>query len=97
MRTFIAGLLLGLSLPITAGQLTEPPPLPDALREVYLYLKQVERHFNNLVVVTSDPNGSRRGRVGDAILYNAAGSWKACYNTNGATTWRCDANTLTAP
>ena len=97
MRRFCLGLLLGVSLPVAAGQLTEPPPLSKDLRAVYLYLKQVERNFKNEIVVTSNPDGSRRGMVGDTVLYNNSGSWKACHNTDGATTWRCEANARTAP
>ena len=97
MKRILMGLLLGLSLPISAGQLTEPPPLKPELLDVYLYLKQVERNFNNPPVVTSNPDGSKRSRVGDTVLYNNGGSWKECNNTDGATTWRCEANARTAP
>lgn len=97
MRGFIIGLILGLSLPIAAGELNNPPPLSPELREVYLYLKQLKRESNNPPVVTANPDGSRTGSLGDLISYNNSGSWKQCVNTDGTTQWRCNANALTAP
>lgn len=100
MRLFLLGLLLGLTFPLAADQLTEPTPLSPELRPVYLYLKQIERNHNNLVRVTSNPNGSRRARRNTLIVYDNSGSLKICINsssTGEGTTWRCSANALTAP
>ena len=96
MRWLIGLLCLGIRIAI-AGELPQPPPLANEPVEELRYLKAIHHQHNNLVVVTSNPNGSRNGRVGDAILYNNGGSWKACYNIDGSTTWRCDASALTAP
>lgn len=99
MRRFWLGLLLGLTLPVTAGQLTEPPPLTPALRDVYLYLKQIERQKDYLTITTTNPNGAIRDRPGRLLVYNNASSYKLCLNvsTGEGTTWRCSANALTAP
>lgn len=95
--TLLWGLVWGLAGVAWAGELSEPPPLFDEPVEERRFLREVYNQHNNLVVVTSTPNGSRNGRVGDMLLYNNAGSWKACYNIDGSTTWRCDASALTAP
>ena len=86
---------------VWAGELPTPPPLKDEPVEEQAYLQAIYRHMNNLVVVTSNPDGSRRGRLGDLLAYNNAGSYKLCICTStgpaGGTTWRCSANALTAP
>jgi len=97
MRNLLLGLLLGLCLPLGAAQLSEPPPLPAELREVYLYFKEIEEEFNNIRVTTTNPNGNIQCTVGDLIDYNNGGSHKLCLCTAVATTWRCNANALTAP
>lgn len=100
MGRFLLGFLLGLCLPVMAGQLSEPPPLKPDLREVYLYFKQIEQEFNNHPVTTTNPNGSIQGIPGDTLYYNASGTWKSCVNistTGRGTTWRCSANAYTAP
>lgn len=90
-------LLLMFCQPALAGELPAPPALATEPVEELAYFRTIQRNFNNLVVVTSNPNGSRRGEQGDMILYNNAGSWKDCYNIDGSTAWRCGANALTAP
>jgi len=100
MRGFILGLCLGLTVPVVAGQLSEPPPLPKELRDVYLYFKDIEEEQNNHPIFTSNPNGNIRGIQGDTRYYNNSGTWKLCVNittTGRGTTWRCSANALTAP
>jgi len=47
--------------------------------------------------VTTNPDGSRVGEEGEVIVYNNSGSRKFCQNTDGGTTWVCNANALTTP
>ena len=83
-----------------AGELPAPPTLRDEPVDEQAYFQAIYRHHNNLVVVTSNPDGSRQGRLGDLIAYSNGGSYKLCVCTStgsGGTTWRCSANALTAP
>ncbi len=86
-----------LSWPVYADELPFPPALKDEPVEELAYFRTIYSNWNNLVIVTANPNGSRNGKTGDLIAYNNAGSWKLCLNTDGGTTWRCSANALTAP
>lgn len=105
------GLLIGLALGATsvgAFRMSQPPTFTkdwtDAqiaqLNTVLNDLFQVVSGRYTLEAVSSNPNGSRRGDPNDLIIYNNAGDRKLCVNTSssaGGTTWRCSANTLTAP
>ena len=95
------GIFCGLVSWLYAGELPAPPPLKGEPVEEQKYMHDIYRHHNNLVRVTSNPNGSRLGDPNDLILYNNGGSFKFCVNTGTGpgttTTWRCSANALTAP
>jgi len=96
----VVGLICAVMPVAFGGQLQEPPPLPPELREVYLYLNDVQRHHNNLVITTTNPNGNVRASPGTLLVYNNALSYKLCVNvstTGVGTVWRCSANALTAP
>ena len=99
MRLLLA-CLLGMGV-VWAGELPKPPPDDKLSRETQAYLHKINRHHNNWVEVTANPNGSRQGQRMDVVVYNAAGSYKFCVNISstagGGTTWRCSANALTAP
>lgn len=97
MRGLIVGLILGLSIPLGAGELTEPPPLSPELREVFLYFKELKRESNNHSVVTDNPDGSRPGLLGDIVIYNNSGSFKTCVAIDNVNNWECSANAFTAP
>ena len=81
------------------GELPPPTPRKDRPVSDELYLRRIQQEWNNLAVATVNPNGNRRGRLGDMLLYNNAGSYKWCVNVSSGegTTWRCDASALTAP
>ncbi len=97
------GIGVGLLLAVPCafgGQLDEPPPLAPELREVYLYFQNIKRHHNNLVITTTNPDGTIRANPGTVLVYNNASSYKLCVNvstTGKGTLWRCSANALTAP
>jgi len=82
---------------VWAGELPFPPALKDEPVEELAYLRTIQRNWNNIPIVTTNPNGARNGNLGDMILYNNSGSWKDCYNIDGGQSWRCSANALTAP
>ena len=103
---------LGLTAPHTeAVRLPKPPTLidvsPASLTRLNNYLEALWQLTNGRMtfdVTTTNPNGSRSGTNGDALFYSAAGSYKFCVNTTATTpvtttgtTWRCNANTFTAP
>ena len=92
-------LLFGIVHVAVGGEL--PPPMPRKDRPVAdeLYLRRIQREHNNLVVTTTNPNGTIRGTPMDLIVYNNGGSYKLCLNTSSGegTTWRCSANALSAP
>ena len=90
-------LLLLFAQTVWAGELPPPPPRPDRAVSDDLYFRRIHKEHNNLVIVTTNPDGSRLGSKGDEILYNNAGSWKDCYNTDGESQWMCAANALAAP
>ena len=43
---------------------------------------------NRLEVTTTAPNGSRKGIIGDIILYNSAGTFSLWVNTTSLTVWQ---------
>lgn len=81
------------------GELNPPTPRDDRPSADEMYLRQIHREWNNVVVTTTNPNGTRRGLAGDMVLYNNGGSYKPCWNISSGegTDWRCNANAITAP
>lgn len=83
-----------------AGELPPPTPRKDRPVADELWMRRVDKEWGNLVVVTSNPNSSRRGKLGDEIFYNNSGSWKHCVNissTGEGTSWVCAPSAYTAP
>ena len=81
-----------MTMPVWAGELPQPPPLQEEPMEERRFLKAVYDHHNNLVGVTANPNGSRRGNPNDVIRANFVGSNYLCVNTGAGmdnTTWQC--------
>lgn len=81
--------LLILCTVVYAGHITAPPPLKDMPVSLQHYLKQLYDHFGSIEVVTSNPDGSRRGSKGEKLHLQTGGSFYDCTNTDGSTTWRC--------
>lgn len=82
-----------------AGNFPPPHPLQND-PEVKNYLSTIQRQNSNVEMTTTNPNGNRRGRLGDLVVFNNSGSYKLCLNIDtgsGGTTWRCTANAFTAP
>lgn len=82
-------LLLLLCVPCYAGEISEPPISKDLPKDTSDYLQQLYNNFNNLQVVTTNPNGNRRGKYGDLVDYNNSGnhSVKICTSSPSGTTW----------
>ncbi len=67
-------ILLLLSSVAYAGDLRNPNATEDTA--VFDYLLHVRDNFNNLPVVTTDPDGSQPGRVGDMVLFSNGGEFR---------------------
>lgn len=114
MRRVWIGLIVGMLItaPWTeAFRVGKPPTSPEwtasfaaQLNTFLESLWQVTNGRYTFDVTTTNPNGSRVGTQGDAVFYNANGSYKFCVNTSSTTpssttgtTWRCAANAFTVP
>jgi len=84
----IIGFILGAHT-IFAGLIPDPPLIKD--KQTLLYLRRIASNWNNIPIVTVNPNGSRTGRVGDIVLLFTGGNYYLEINTNtgpsGGTTW----------
>jgi len=89
MKNFILGIIMGFIFSAaiaTADILPAPPPLQDV--NVYTYLRQIYENFHRLQVVTTNPDGNRRGKIGDMVLLQTGGNSYIEINTTGSTVWR---------
>lgn len=73
---------------VFSGNIPQPPILNDEPIEEQHYLKKIADNFNVFEVTTSAPNGNRRGKKGEMILYNNAGTFTLWCNTDNSTTWQ---------
>ena len=88
----ISGFLLGFLL---AGTLAWAAILPDPVgikdKKTLLYLRKLRDIRNNVIITTTSPNGNRRGRTGDIVIFNDSGTYRWRVNTDtdpsGGTTW----------
>jgi len=95
IRYIVAFLILrGIVMELQAGELRTPPPLLGEPVEEQTYFRDIWRNWNNLKIITTNPNGSDEGQKGDMVFFDTATD-KICINVDGSTAWRC-AN-LTAP
>ena len=71
-----------------AGKIPEPPPIRDL--EVRNYLKTLYDNGSNLEVVTTNPNGTRKGDYGDIVLYKGATQSviEICISSPNGTIWQ---------
>ena len=54
-----------------AANIDEPPPTETG---IYNYLKQVKKNIHTIPVTTTNPDGTRVGKVGDMVLYQIGGT-----------------------
>lgn len=64
------------------------PPLREASPELQEYLDIISDNFHVLSVTTTAPNGSRKGVVGELVLYNNGGTFSIWTNTTSSTVWQ---------
>jgi hypothetical protein len=89
MKNFILGLILGSFISIAyAGIISSPPPLPDEPPAEQAYLQEIYDNINKLEIVTVAPNGSKKGKKGQVILYNNSGTFTLWVNTTGLLVWQ---------
>ena len=91
MRKFIIGIIVGFllsTLVAYAGIINSPPPLPDTEVTLQQYLFEIWQNMNRPEIITTNPNGSRSGKVGDLISFNDSGTYKLFINTTGSTVWQ---------
>lgn len=98
MRRILLGVLLGLALaaPGAGAFRTEQPPTFSAwttntfaqLNATLLSLWNVTNGRYQVDVVTVDPDGSRKGTTGEAVLFDT-GTDQWCVNVDSETAWKC--------
>ncbi len=90
MKKFILGLIIGLMfsfITVNADKISSPPPLEDNPIILH-YLQEIYSNLHRLEVVTTNPDGSRQGKRGDALLLQTGGNNYLEINTDSSTTWR---------
>lgn len=98
MRKFISGFLLGFLL-ISGISYAYRIPRPLRITEFdhknLVILNETLENLWDLTngrysinIVTSNPDGSLKGNVGDIILFNNSGTYYLEINTTGAKVWR---------
>ena len=89
MKILIFSLILLFSTQVHAGKISAPPPLKDLPVSLQHYLKQLYDNFHVLETVTTNPDGSRSGRMGEQLYLQTGGLHYHCINTSGIKVWRC--------
>lgn len=89
MRKLLFITFLLLSSTCYAGNIAEPPVDTSLTTETRNYIQNLYNNINNLLVVTSNPNGSRVGKKGDLVVYNNSGSFSlnVCTSAPTGTAW----------
>lgn len=72
------------------SKLGQPPAGTGVPVDVRAYLKDLYDNHNLLGVVTTNPDGSRRGKLGQMVLFNDSGTYylEICTSSGGGTQWR---------
>ena len=82
---FILGIITSLCFSVLADKIPSPPLLKDPA--LLHYLKIIYDNHNRLEVVTSNPDGSRKGKKGDMVLLQTGGNSYLEVNSDSNTTW----------
>jgi len=88
MKYFIILMLLFSVVLAYAGNIPEPPTLSREDTELRIYLKTIKDNLNNLEILTSNPDGSRKAKAGDSVIFNNSGTYYLEFNIDGGTTWK---------
>ena len=70
-----------------AGDIPAPPPLPDETPVEQDYFQKIYNNWNNLEVVTTNPDGVTSGKKGDMLFLITGGKYYLEINIDGSTTW----------
>lgn len=76
---------------VTKNWAPPAPPVENNETSMYDFLNFLYNHFNQLQIITVNPNGNTIGKAGESIIYNNGGTYRVCFETaqpNG-TTWKC--------
>jgi len=90
MKAFSIGIIIGsilTTITVGAGIIGSPPPSEIPV-QTQQYLFNIWQNMNRPAIVTSDPNGSRKGKKGDLVLFNNSGTFSLKVNTDASTTWQ---------
>ncbi len=73
-----------------ASNIPQPPPVKEKRIDEQQYLKKIADNFNNLKVVTTNPDGTTTGKYGDMLLLVTGGNYylEICVDTPTGTTFR---------
>lgn len=76
---------------VTKNWAMPSPPTIDDTEGLYKFFYFLYTHFNQTQIVTTNPSGTTKGQAGNFLLYNNAGTWKICFETDqpSGTTWKC--------
>jgi len=73
--------------PITFTNLSDPTQI-NQLNQTLTDLWDITNGRYHINIVTSNPDGSLRGIIGEIVLFNNSGTYYLEVNTDGGTIWR---------
>lgn len=98
MKRILLGILIGLGMaayPAYALRIQQPQPITEwttntftILNTILSSLWDISNGRYEMDIVTTNPEGTRRGNAGEFVLYNTDRD-QICINTDSATTWYC--------
>ncbi len=76
---------------VTKNWAPPAPPTVDNKQNVYDFLNFLYNHFNQVQIITTNPNGNTNAKAGEFIIYNNSGTYKICFETTQptGTVWKC--------
>ena len=88
MRILIAVLLFLILFTsfVWGAKIPAPPVIKD--KNIGEYLKTLYENNDILETTETAPNGNRRGRKGQCIIYDNSGTFELWINTDGETSWQ---------
>jgi hypothetical protein len=91
MRNFITGLIIGLSIVSIAyaKKISQPIPSNTQSVEEQNFDREIYDNWGLLEVVTENPDGTRKGRLGEVVIYNLTGTYylEICVSSPNGTVW----------
>lgn len=87
MKILLTIILLFITINSYAGQIPAPPPLPGETVVEQDYFQKIYENMNNIATVTTNPDGTTKGKKGDMLLLYTGGFYYLEINVDGNTTW----------